>query len=229
MLELSQDAIRELRQSLPLLKRLQERFSDKSELTYSYLEYKQLQRAYNRVSELTSSAEVQTWVGPPFKLNKLKIDKEKDASLPQRELVRRWQIWKGLSDRLYLYVQGILESEKIEEMQNRLTQENTSLKEQLAELRRRESTYLETIKEAQTSATYSFRQESREILLDSLQRQHTILTKNLCRLQEAKAQHGLSTPLDILNAIDQTQQDLKQIEATIADLEAGKTDRNRKP
>jgi hypothetical protein len=114
-------------------------------------------------------------------------------------------------------------------MLNRLAQENASLKEQLAELRRRESTYHSIVKEAQTSATYSPSPKDREILLESHRRQRTILIKNLTRYQEDKAKYGLNVPVNILNAIDQTQQDLKQIEATIADLEASKTDTNRKP
>ena len=101
------------------------------------------------------------------------------------------------------------------------------LKEELAELRRRESIYLSIIKEAQTSATCSPSLKDREILLESYRRQRTILTKNLTRYQEAKAQHGLDVPVDILNAIDQTQEDLKQIDANIAALEeASKTETN---
>jgi prefoldin subunit 5 len=115
--------------------------------------------------------------------------------------------------------------EELEEMEHELER----LEEQLTELRQRESTYLSIIKEAQTSTPYSPSPKDREILLDSYQRQRTILLKNLTRCQEAKVKHGLNVPIDILNAIDHIQEELKQIEATIADLEAGKTDRNRKP
>jgi hypothetical protein len=112
--------------------------------------------------------------------------------------------------------------EELEEMEHELER----LKEQLTELRQRESTYLSIIKEAQTSTPYSPSPKDREILLDSYQRQRTILLKNLTRCQEAKAKHGLNVPIDILNAIDHIQEELKQIEATIADLKANKTETN---
>ena len=112
--------------------------------------------------------------------------------------------------------------EELEEMEHELER----LKEQLTELRQRESIYLSIIKEAQTSTPYSPSPKDREILLDSYRRQRTILLKNLTRCQEAKAKHGLNVPIDILNAIDHIQEELKQIEATIADLEPGKTDTN---
>jgi prefoldin subunit 5 len=115
--------------------------------------------------------------------------------------------------------------EELEEMEHELER----LEEQLTELRQRESTYLSIIKEAQTSTPYSPSPKDREILLDSYRRQRTILLKNLTRCQEAKVKHGLNVPIDILNAIDHIQEELKQIEATIADLEAGKTDTNKKP
>jgi hypothetical protein len=115
--------------------------------------------------------------------------------------------------------------EELEEMEHELER----LKEQLTELRQRESTYLSIIKEAQTSTPYSPSSKDREILLDSYRRQRTILLKNLTRCQEAKAKHGLNVPIDILNAIDHIQEELKQIEATIADLEASKTGANSSP
>ena len=93
------------------------------------------------------------------------------------------------------------------------------MKEELAELRRRESTYLSIIEEAQTSATYSPSLKDREILLESYRRQRPILIKNLTRYQEDKAKYGLNVPVHIQNAIDQTQEDLKQIDANIAALE----------
>ena len=224
MPELSQDAIRELRQALPILKRLFEKL-DPMSLSYTEADCKQLQSAYNRVLNLTSSAQMTAWVNPPFRLVK-KDDKRPEGF--EKYDGDQIAILQGISERLYLYVQGILESERVEETLNHLTQENASLKEQLAELRRRESTYIETIKEAQTSTTYSLPSKSREILLNSSQHQHATLVKNLARLQEAKAQYGLNVPLDILNAIDQTQEDLERIEAQIADLKASKTDTNRK-
>jgi hypothetical protein len=117
------------------------------------------------------------------------------------------------------------DEQRLERQFENLQSYNLELRKQLAEFRRRESVYLSIIK-AQTSATYSLPPKSREILFKSLQRQYTTLMRNLTRLQEAKAQYGLNVPLDILNAIDQTQQDLKQIEATIADLKANKTETN---
>jgi len=119
--------------------------------------------------------------------------------------------------------------QRLERQLEYLQSYNLELEKQLAELRRRESAYLSIISQAQTSATYSLPSKSRKILLDSLQRQHTILTKNLSRLQETKAQYGLKPPLDILNAIDQTQEELKRIEATIANLKASKTGANSSP
>jgi len=83
-------------------------------------------------------------------------------------------------------------------------------------------------REAITSATYSLPQERTEALLNSLKRERAIHIKNLRRLEETKAQYGpLDVPLYIQNAIDQTQENLKRIEANIADLgpaERGQTD-----
>jgi chromosome segregation ATPase len=225
MPRLSQDTIRELGQSLPLLKRLWQTFVTHPTTELFFIEpttvnihheLEQLRNAYDRISELTSSREIKAWVGQPFDT----------AQIAERGWEHVILSARGLSERLYLYVQGIVENARLEETLNRLAKENTSLKQQLAELHHRESAYLSIIQEAQTSATYLLPQESREILLDSLQRQHVTLTKNLARLQETKAQYGLSTPLDILNAIDQTQEDLKRIEASIADLKAGSTATN---
>jgi len=127
-----------------------------------------------------------------------------------------------IADRLVLYVQGIVESENIEEALDRLTQENASLKQQLTELRQRESTYLSII--AQPSTAYPLPPESKENLLASLERQRAIIPKNLCTLQEQKAHYGLSPPLHIINAIDQAQEDLKSIENTIAYLKPSITE-----
>jgi hypothetical protein len=232
MPKLSQDAIRELRQSLPLLERLLKtltKYSDKGvhpPLDETWL----LGNAYHRLSELTSPAAVLAWVGAELTyyedpdqykaaVDAGKVPKVFEITTPPEQA----RLTRGYAERLYMYVQGILQNEEIEEMLNRLTQENTNLKEQVTELRRRESTYLAIIKEAQTSATYSLPPKNKGILLDSLQRQHTTLTKNLCRLQEIKAQYGLNTPLDILNAIDQTQEDLNRIEVSVADLEDSTT------
>jgi len=224
MPKLSQDTISELRRSLPLLQRLVELFND----CYNNAtippddEIWQLRYAYSRISELTSVTDIQRWVGG-------NIYRREQAhwwdylieSLPLSARNRREQtrLILGHAQRLHLYVKGILESEEREETLNHLAKENASLKEQLTELRRRESTYLSVIKEAQTSTTYSPSPNDRKILLDSYRHQRTILTKNLTRYQETKAKLGLNVPVDILNAIDQTQQDLKQIDANIAALE----------
>ena len=226
----SQDVTRELRQSLPLLKELMRIFAQYHKYGLIPLpedEIQRLQTAYDRISELTSPTSVETWVGSKSFCTSQGETAEEFPQLSKFTDIReQTRLAHSCASRLYLYVQGILENERIEETLDRLTQENTNLKEQLAELRQRESTYLSIIKQAQTSTTYSLPPESREILLDSLQRQHATLTKNLCRLQEVKAQHGLTTPLDILNAIDQTQEDLKRVEASIADLKAGRTATN---
>ena len=121
-------------------------------------------------------------------------------------------------------VQGILENEKVEETLNRLTQENASLKQQLAELRQSESTYLSIIREAQSSNIYSIPRKSGEDLLDSLKHRHESLTKNLWRYEEQKAQYGpLDVPPYIVNAIEQIQEELKPIESTIDHLKANVT------
>lgn len=230
MSKLSQDAICELRQSLPLLEELTHVLNQYHEFAFYPLpedEIQRLQTAYDRVSELTSPTSVETWVGSkPFCTSQEETAEESTWPTAFTDIREQTRLALSCATRLYLYVQGILESEEAEAILNHLTRENANLKEQLAELRRRESAYLSIIQEAQTSAAYSLPQESREILLDSLQRQHVTLTKNLTRLQETKAQYGLNTPLDILNAIDQTQEDLKRIEASIADLKAGSTATN---
>jgi uncharacterized phage infection (PIP) family protein YhgE len=207
MPEPSQDAIHELRQSLPLLERLKQIFLQQPH-RITEDEQQQLKKAYDRIAGLTSYDKVSTWVGwISYKYNEW----------PNRG--------SPICDRLYLYVQGILQTQELEEVLDRLTQENASLKEQLTELRQRESDYISIIKEAQASATYSLPQERTEALLDSLKREHTTHTKNLRRLEETKAQYGpLDVPLHIQNAIDQTQEEIEQIEARIADLEAGRTE-----
>jgi len=213
MTKLSRDAIRELRQSLPVLERLEKLFARPHLLTGD--EIRQLKRAYDRVSELTSSAEVRTWVGSIW-VHMVDQDQDWELWSTNREVTENARTF---SERLYTYVQERLESEKVEELLDRLTQENASLKEQLAELRQRESIYLSIIGEVETPAAYSLSPQSREILLNSLRRQETTLTKNLSRLREAKVKYGLNVPLDILNGIDQTQAELEQITASIASLE----------
>ena len=61
MPELSQDAIRELRQSLPLLKRLKERFRPGAILIGA--KFMQLRGALERVQSLTGYEEFLHWVG----------------------------------------------------------------------------------------------------------------------------------------------------------------------
>jgi len=69
---------------------------------------------------------------------------------------------------------------------------------------------------------YSLPQERTEALLNSLKRERAIHIKNLRRLEETKAQYGpLDVPLYIQNAIDQTQENLKRIEDSISEMEAG--------
>jgi DNA repair exonuclease SbcCD ATPase subunit len=203
MPELSQDAIRELRQCLPLLERLKQIFlQQRQRITED--EQQQLKKAYDRIAGLTSYDNVSTWVG----WMSYKYDEWPSRGSP-------------ICDRLYLYVQGILQIQELEETLNRLTQENASLKEQLDELRQSESTYLSIIREAQTSPTYSLPPKSEETLLDSLQRRRESLTKNLWRYEEQKAQYGpLDVPPYILNAIEQVHEELKPVESTIDYLKA---------
>jgi signal transduction histidine kinase len=132
MPELSQDAIHELRQSLHVLGMLGELFTRPDFQTGD--ELRQLIRAYDRISELTSSAEVETWVGDLL-IDVLRVEEQQQD----------WEYWRTdgeimhmawtLSQRLHTYVETRLDSEKIREALDRLTQENTSLKEQVAELR----------------------------------------------------------------------------------------------
>jgi hypothetical protein len=203
MPELSQDAIRELRQCLPLLERLQQIFvQEPGRITTD--EQQQLRQAYDQIADLTSRTKVGAWVG---------------------WISDRYDDWpyrgSPICDRLYLYVQGILQAQELEETLNRLTQENASLKEQLDELRQLESTYLSIIREAQTSPTYSLPPKSGETLLDSLQRRRESLTKILWRYEEQKAQYGpLHVPPYIVNAIEQVHEELKPVESTIDYLKA---------
>jgi hypothetical protein len=240
MSKLQQDAIRELRQNLPLLKRLLQEFShsldslqDPSE-PFKQLhigDIKRLEKSSRRIRELTYPEQFEIWVGGPitFDSKEKALEEVVGESSDGRPVLVRTTGEKvvrhihAYTQRLSLYIETLLQSEQLEETLSRLTQENTNLKEQLAELRRRESIYLSIIREAQALTMHPLPHKSKEILLDSLQRQHTILTKNLCRLQEAKAQHGLNTPLDILNAIDQTQEDIRRVEATIGSLKADTT------
>lgn len=215
MPELSQDAIRELRQSLPLLKRLKEIFS--SEPSLSGDEFMQLKRALERVASLTDYGEFLYWVGSIPSLPKAGWDESLSYTVKRNH--------EASAERLYTYVQGILQTQELEETLNRLTQENASLKEQLAELRQRELTYLSIIREAEAFTTYSPPLESQKTLLASLERQRAAITKNLYRYQEQKAQYGpLDVPPHILNAIDQLQEELKPVDNTIAYLKANITE-----
>jgi hypothetical protein len=251
MPELSQNAIRELRQSLLLIERLLKAlahilksldrapadpleqlvwFSSMSlPLPLSDIDW--LEKASDRVRALTSPKQFETWVGGPISYNskEQRLEEIHEDSTTISSGFHMIYHLHSYTERLYSYVQGILKNEEAEKNVSRLTQENASLKEQLAELRRRESTYLSIVKEAQTSATYSPSPKDREILLESYRRQRTILIKNLTRYQEDKAKYGLNVPVNILNAIDQAQEDLERIGAQIADLEASKTDTNGKP
>jgi DNA repair exonuclease SbcCD ATPase subunit len=221
MPELSQDAIHELRQSLRVLGMLGELFTRLDFQTGD--ELRQLIRAYDRISELTSSAEVETWVGDLL-IDVLRVEEQQQD----------WEYWRNdgeimhmawsLSQRLHTYVETRLDSEKIREALDRLTQENTSLKEQVAELRERESTWFSIMREARTSARYSPPQRETEDILDSLKREHATHTKNLRSLEETKAKYGpLDVPLHIQNSIDEIQEVLKPIESTIGYLEANIT------
>lgn len=182
MPELSQDAIRELRQSLPLLERLKEVFVE-SPQRITIDEQQQLRQAYNRIADLTSRVDVGTWVG---------LISDRYDDWPSRG--------SPICDRLYLYVQGILQTQELEETLNRLTQENVSLKYQLGK--------------AQISATYSV--PPREDLLNSLERELATHTKNLYAAREKKAKYGLNPPLDILNEIEHAEKEIERINAQIA-------------
>lgn len=215
MPELSQHAIRELRQSLPLLERLKERFSSHDTLTGD--EFTQLQRALDRVSSLTDYSQFRTWVGGD-------LERPKDgwyASVTYT--VKEHHI--AIAERLCLYTQEILENQKIEEKLDFLTQENASLKEQLAELRRRESTYLSVIKKAQTTTSYSVLPENEQSVCASYQTERASLVSNLHRLRKQEAMYGLlDTPLYIRNSIKEHEKRINEIDAHIANFKASKPD-----
>lgn len=222
MLELSQDAIRELRQSLPLLKRLVETLTKYHEHGKSPPrdEIWQLQNAYDRVSQLTSPIDVQTWVGIRLYTDQEEPPEWVTQSHKQISLTNNTESARSIkahAERLYLYVQGILERENIEERLNLLTQENASLRQQLAELNQREQTYSSLIREAQTAASYEIPPESALILFQSSQRQHTLLTQRLSKLKEQQALYGIDTPPHILAHIEHTEEEIRQTEAKIAD------------
>ncbi len=204
-------AMREFRQTFPLLKRIKETFDfSEVEKEKPRQEFERLKAATSRIKELcyslTGRLDMRAWIGEMDSLNAYP-----PYTIRQSDCT--------LADSLYFLVQGILDNEKTEEIVAQLSRENILLKEQLAEQKKREVTYLSTIERAQASSSYSLSLESKDILLTSLQRQKLLLTKNLMRLQEAKAQYGLNAPLDILNGIDQTQSELEQVSKTITDLQ----------
>jgi len=204
-------AIRELRQTFPLLKRLKEAF-DFPEVGKQKpkQEFERLQVATNRIKslcyELSGNSYMQGWVGEMGYMGS-----SFDCKIRESDC--------ALVESLYFLVQGILENEKTEEIIVQLSREHAVLREQLTEQQKRETTYLTTIERAQASSSYSLSIESKDILLTSLQRQKLLLTKNLMRLQETKAQYGLNTPLDVLNGIDQTQNELERVSKNINDLQ----------
>jgi hypothetical protein len=215
MPELSQDAIHELRQSLPMLERLKRRFSSFG-LNLSGDEFMQLRRALEWVQSLTGREEFLRWVGS--------IPSPTRPGWDERFVYTVEANHVASAERLYTYVQGILQAQELEETLNRLTEENASQKEQLAELRRRELTYLTMLGEAQTATAYSPPPDSNKILLASLERQRAIITKNLGTAQEQKAQYGLDPPLHLLNTIDQLQEDLKAVDNSLGYLKANITE-----
>ena len=213
MEEQSEEAMRELRQMLPLLERVVDQFlhggTPKNREEFSRLN-SSLSRVRELSSHITGSADAFTaWVGHSY----IPSGNAKHKQWPVTEDHRT------ITSSLLLFVKGILENDETETLMDRLKQENFGLKEQLTELRQREAAYLSIIETSKRTATVPLSSESKEILLSSLRRQRLTLLKNLTRLQEVRAQYGLNAPLDILNGIDQTQSELKKIEATIASLE----------
>lgn len=214
MQELSQDAIRELGRSLPLLERLLETFTRYHEHEKSPPpdEIWQLQNTYDRVSQLTSPSDVCIYVGgrlytvqeePPEEVTR--CQKRYDFT-SESEMARAI---KAHTEKLYLYVKGIVNNEV-----DRLTQENTSLKEQLAELRKRELDYLSNAKGAIPHSVYA-----------SYQRERALLVDNIHFLREQAAMYGpLDTPLRIRNEIEALEKLINEIDAHIARSKASKTD-----
>lgn len=233
MPELSQDAIRELRQSLPLLERLVKEFARAVAIHPD--DILRLQGASDRVRALTSTDQFEAWVGGKIAYGSDEEDEdfvieilpsqERMQTLTSTDILGITEHLHRYAHRLYPYVQGIADTEEVEEKLDYLTEENANLKEQLAELRQRESIYLSTIREAQTSTIYSPPPDRNKALLASLERQRAAITKNLYRYQEQKAQYGpLDVPPHILNAIDQLQEELKPVDNTIAYLKANITE-----
>jgi hypothetical protein len=199
MPELSLDVIHELRKSLPLLERLKRIFSSENELSGD--EFMQLRRALERVQSLTGYEEFLHWVGSIPSLPEAGWDESLVYTVERNHAAS--------AERLYIYVQGILQTQELEETLNRLTQENASLKYQL--------------RETQISATYSV--PPREDLLNSLERELATHTKNLYMARETKAKYGLNPPLDILNEIEHAEKEIERINAQIAYFGSQQTQR----
>ena len=169
---------------------------------------------------------MQIWVGyiPSLTQLKLEIAEEVREEHPRRILLAQelfdrvnyeyYSRLDALAQKLYLYVKGILESKESEEMLNHLTQENASLKEQLAELRKRELAYLSNAKGAIPHSVYA-----------SYQRERALLERNIHYLREQAAMYGpLDTPLRIRNEIEAHEKLINEIDAHIARSKASKTD-----
>jgi hypothetical protein len=209
MVDKAESAFRELNQVVTILSDVNKKFNTSASLkdltTYDLIHLRNIhQRVRTLFSEILGSFEAfDAWVGPMRK-----FDEGQDTTQIQK-------VDSELAHRLFDFAYGFVYQRNIESNIKRLTQENVSLKSQLDELRQRESTYRAIIERAKAPTS----PESKEILRESLKRQAAILTKNLSRLQEVKAQSGLNTPLDVLSGIEQLQEELERVKINIAELE----------
>jgi len=111
----------------------------------------------------------------------------------------------------------LLNNYNIEEKVNNFIKENLELRKQIDEINKREVTYISVIKKE--SLFDNLNQDSKSIILASLKRQHIILSKNLARLEETRANYDINIPIDIHNAIDHTKQEIDGISMRIKELE----------
>lgn len=148
----------------------------------------------------------------------LLVDLKQEIGHLRQELAKLKQIQRSTQKNLD-------KSLELEKLIDNMHQENESLRQQLIEVSQREITYFSFISHLQDALNKNQNQIQMETysndkkdLLASLRRQYEIISKNLMRLKETKAQYGLMVPLDVSNGISLAEEELKRLTEAINKL-----------
>ncbi|MEW5956680.1 MAG: hypothetical protein AB1801_03075 [Chloroflexota bacterium] len=212
-MEKAKAALKELDQTILILRDVEKKFNDSSLIEkLNQYDLLHLQGIHKRVRDLCldifgSHDSFDAWVGPMRE-----FDKEQDRIQVSR-------LDTELVSRLFDFVQGFRHGEKVENELEHYVQENASLKRQLGELRKRESTYLSTL----TKSKAPLSQESKDTLLKSLRSEEKTIADNISEMRQRKAKSGIDVPLDVINTLKQLEADLEEVLAKIAELQKQET------